>query len=434
MSAVLWAPNKPKHWDGASLRWVADIFAGGTPDKGNLGYWTDGTIPWLNSGSVGDWIINEPSKYITKDAYSNSSAKWIPSRSVVIALAGQGKTKGTAARLEIDSTCNQSMAAIVPSNSLDYRFLQFWLASNYQNIRNLAGGDKRDGLNLAHIGGIQVPLPPVDEQRSISDYLDRETQKIDELIAEQRELIETLENRRQATIEASVFALGVETVRIQRTEPWLPSLPATWKVKQLGFVAKTQAGYAFQSERFKHDGSGTRLLRGINVKPEGVDWSDRVTWDEVVEPISEEYELRAGDVVLGMDRPFVGSGIRVTSIKESDLPALLVQRVLSVRATGEMREGYLRYLLGTSSLKHYLEPLFTGVSVPHISEWQVRKFVVPVPPTKDQIEIAHYLDEQTSRIDELISESEGLIALSQERRAALITAAVTGQIDVRTTS
>ncbi|MGP5591323.1 restriction endonuclease subunit S, partial [Corynebacterium variabile] len=88
-------------------------------------------------------------------------------------------------------------------------------------------------VTQSDLAGHPIDLPPLDEQRAIADYLDRETQKIDELIAEQRELIETLENRRQATIEASVFALGVETVRIQRTEPWLPSLPATWKVKRL---------------------------------------------------------------------------------------------------------------------------------------------------------------------------------------------------------
>lgn len=292
----------------------------------------------------------------------------------------------------------------------------------------------RDGQSIRWTDFIKVPLPtpPLHEQQSIAAYLDREAQRIDELIEEQRGLIETLRERQQAAIESSVFGLEEDVARTARTEPWLPGLPASWEAMQLGFVTESQAGYAFPSEGFKHGGLGTRLLRGINVKPDGVDWSDRVTWDEETEPISSEYVLETGDIVLGMDRPFVGAGIRVTVIRDEDLPALLVQRVLRVRAAEKMRDGYLGYILRTSALKHYLEPMFTGVSVPHISEWQVRKFVVPVPPVNEQREIADALDEQTSRINALISESEDLIALSLERRAALITAAVTGQIDVRT--
>src|SRR5687768_989226 len=111
---IAWAPRLPAHWRNAALRWLADIYAGGTPNKENLSFWRDGTIPWLNSGSVNDWSITEPSALITEEALASSSARWVPAKSVVIGLAGQGRTKGTAARLEIEATTNQSMAAIIP--------------------------------------------------------------------------------------------------------------------------------------------------------------------------------------------------------------------------------------------------------------------------------------------------------------------------------
>lgn len=323
---------------------------------------------------------------------------------------------------------------VEPKNATNPEFYK-WLLKSKAFIQELqtTTNQLRDGQSIRWTDFVKVPLPtpPLDEQRAIADYLDRETQKIDELITEQCGLIETLKRRRRATIEKSVFGLDNEVARAPRIEPWLPDLPESWRAMQLGFVAESQAGYAFPSEGFQREGLGTRLLRGINVKPDAVDWSDQVTWDEQAKPIPPEFSLETGDIVFGMDRPFVGGGIRVTAMREEDLPALLVQRVLRLRASGEMQNGYLQYVLRTPALKHYLEPMFTGVSVPHISEWQVRKFVLPVPPLNEQSEIVAYLDDQTARIDELISESEDLITLSRERRAALITAAVTGQIDVR---
>lgn len=413
MSAVLWAPNKPKHWDGASLRWVADIFAGGTPDKGNLGYWTDGTIPWLNSGSVGDWIINEPSMYITKDAYSNSSAKWIPSRSVVIALAGQGKTKGTAARLEIDSTCNQSMAAIVPSNSLDYRFLQFWLASNYQNIRNLAGGDKRDGLNLAHIGGIQVPLPPVDEQRSISDYLDRETQKIDELITEQRGLIETLKERRRSVVSKT---LDGTTNSVKLKYILSRGRPLTYGIVQAGPPVDEGVPYIGPSDIVNHQVVGLRELRKTS---------------PMVEMAYKRSRVQRGDVVVSIG-PAYG---KTTMIPVELAGANLTQDTARVSCdAAKASPRYVQWVLMSDSAHEFWNSRIMGATFRRLNLDVLAQTPIPLPSIGEQCDIAAYLDEQTSRIDVLISESEDLIALSQERRAALITAAVTGQIDVRTTA
>ena len=170
-SGVEWLGDVPEHWRSVNLKWVSKIYSGGTPDKLNQDFWTDGTIPWLNSGSVNQSIINEPSTFITQEAFEKSAAKWVKAGALVMALAGQGKTKGLVAQLGIPSTCNQSMAAIVPVEDLSPRFLYWWLTSNYQNIRNLAGGDLRDGLNLEILGSISCPLLPFAEQATIAAFL-----------------------------------------------------------------------------------------------------------------------------------------------------------------------------------------------------------------------------------------------------------------------
>lgn len=203
-SGVEWLGMVPEGWEAASIKWFTRIYSGGTPDKSNDSYWADGTIPWLNSGSVNDDIITEPSNYITEEAFEKSSAKWIPKNALVIALAGQGKTKGMVAQLAIDTTCNQSMAAIIPISKITSRFLFWWLKANYQNIRNLAGGDLRDGLNLEMIGGIYTPIPPLIDQDEITEFLDRETTKIDTLIDKAKHSIELAKEHRSALISAAV--------------------------------------------------------------------------------------------------------------------------------------------------------------------------------------------------------------------------------------
>jgi len=154
---------------------------------------------------VNDWAIRTPSEHITEAGLAGSSARWIPASTVVLALAGQGKTKGTAARLEIETTCNQSMAALVPQQNLDYRFLHYWLAANYESIRSLGGGDLRDGLNLQMVGDIDIPLPPVEEQRRIADFLDDQVARIDEGIYLRSEQVRLLGEPREMSVMSKVL-------------------------------------------------------------------------------------------------------------------------------------------------------------------------------------------------------------------------------------
>jgi len=189
-SGIEWLGVIPEHWNYSSLKWYSKIYSGGTPSKDVEEYWKNGTIPWLNSGCVNQWDITEVSDYITENAYNNSSAKWIPNKSLVIALAGQGKTKGMIAQVQFETTCNQSLGVIVPNEKINNRFLQYWLKNNYQNIRNLGGGDKRDGLNLVMIGAIPIPVLPLYEQEKIAKYLDSKNTEIDSVkVKMQQEII-----------------------------------------------------------------------------------------------------------------------------------------------------------------------------------------------------------------------------------------------------
>ncbi len=203
-SGIEWLGEIPEHWDTVSLKWVSKIYSGGTPSKNKTEYWENGTIPWLNSGSVNQGDITAPSEYITEEALNNSSAKWIPKKALVIALAGQGKTKGMVAQVQFRTTCNQSLGVIVPNNQIENRFLMYWLRKNYQNIRNLGGGDKRDGINLEMIGSIPLPLPSKEEQQQIVDYIEKELTRINAKAEKTKKLIKLLKEYKQALISEVV--------------------------------------------------------------------------------------------------------------------------------------------------------------------------------------------------------------------------------------
>lgn len=202
-SGIEWLGEIPQHWKYSSLKWYSKIYSGGTPSKDIDEYWINGTIPWLNSGCVNQWDITEVSEYITEEAFNKSSAKWIPPKSLVIALAGQGKTKGMVAQVQFETTCNQSLGVIVPNEKIYNRFLQYWLKNNYFNIRSL-GGDKRDGLNLVMIGGIPIPIPLFNEQVLIANFLDNKNFEFDTFIQKSQQEIELLKEYKTALISEVV--------------------------------------------------------------------------------------------------------------------------------------------------------------------------------------------------------------------------------------
>lgn len=420
-----WAPDIPPTWDVVNLKMLARIFAGGTPDRKNADYWSDGTVPWLNSGSVNDWAISKPSELIAREALANGATRWAPKGAVLVALAGQGKTKGMAARLEIDSTLNQSLAAIVPGASLDYRFLQYWLTSNYLNIRGLAGGDLRDGLNLQHIGSIQVPRPPVEKQRAIANYLDRETAQIDAFIAKNEELIALLTEGLSAVVDGVMAELGFaepDDLAISREHP----LPESWRIISLGsLLLQLTNGYVGPTRDILVD-DGIRYIQGTHIKKGKIDFLRRPffvtrTWHDERPRI----HLREGDVLIVQTGDIGKVAVVPPGFGEASCHALQIARVNRRIIDPQFLGAYLSSRFGY----HQLTSRATGALHLHL-EASIKSAPVVVPPLHVQAQIVRKVRERESQIESAIGTAERLIALSKERRAALISAAVTGKIDV----
>ena len=164
-------PGFTEPWEQRKVSDVAEICTGGTPSTGIEKYWYPKEIPWLSSGEVHKKYITYTDNKISVEGMNNSSARMIPENSVLIALAGQGKTRGTVAINRIPLTTNQSIAAMAFSNEVVPEFVFCNLESRYEEIRRMSSGDgSRGGLNKQIIGEMEIPYTSKEEQTKIGAY------------------------------------------------------------------------------------------------------------------------------------------------------------------------------------------------------------------------------------------------------------------------
>ena len=163
----------PACWEVVRLGDVAEVRNGTTPSRAKSGYWQNGVIPFVRTGQVHDVTIEVPEELITNGAVTLGGAVVVPKGSVLIAMIGQGKTRGMSARLGIEAAINQNFAAVFGTErdfGLDFLFV--WARQNYSDIRALGQGSNQDALNCELIEGMRVPKPTVAEQRAISAMAD----------------------------------------------------------------------------------------------------------------------------------------------------------------------------------------------------------------------------------------------------------------------
>lgn len=318
------------------------------------------------------------------------------------------------------------------------RFLPSWVGYTTLSVvgktylETQGYGGTKIQLGLDDIANLILTVPPLEEQSRIIAFLDGETAKIDALVVEQERLIELLKEKRQAVISHAVTkGLNPDAPMKDSGIEWLGEVPDHWKVGKCGFYLTILAGFAFPSSGFTSNEDDVRLLRGINVGVSQLKWEDVAYWHRITNDGLDMYEVQEGDLILGMDRPLIAEGMRSAIVKREDLPCLLLQRVASLRTGESLSKKYLFRIISSKIFVAHFSPDTTGVSVPHISPDQISNFIIPIPPIVEQSAIVAHLDRETVKLDALVAEAQHAIDLLKERRAALISAAVTGQIDVR---
>ena len=314
---------------------------------------------------------------------------------------------------DTSGACGSEFLVLRPGRQVYSRFLGYTVLEQgfIDAVNGSTFGAKMPRANWDFIGGVRIDFPPLPTQKAIADFLDKKTAAIDALIEKKQKLLVLLAEKRAALIAHLLEPLDGPHVRLARTVDLLP-------------------GYAFSSSDFLRGDEGVPLLRGINVGTGRLRWDDVVRWSSDLGSGVGRFLLQPGDIVLGMDRPWIGGGLRVATITQDDCPCLLLQRVARLRPKSSLRSAYLRLTLEWKRFRAHLEPELTGVSVPHLSGDQILSYRIPVPSLDIQDTIlSRAMAIQT--VDESIHKSLNCqVERLQEYRQALITAAVTGQLDI----
>lgn len=275
-----------------------------------------------------------------------------------------------------------------------------------------------------------VPFLLSDQGEQIASFLDAECARIDAVIEKTCASIEEYKKLKQAVITEAVTK-GIRSGRKMKDSgiTWIGEIPEEWEVRPLKAYIDILPGYAFSSDDFSTEG-GIPLLRGINVSPGSIRWDDTVYWDKPVPEQLEQFRLNEGDLVVGLDRPWVSEGTRVAFITRNDLPSLLLQRVCRIRAKNNTELKFVFHLLSGRSFEEALSTDTTGVSVPHISTKQIQNYTVAIPSYDEQIELCDYLDVKCARIDNLVELKQKLIIDLESYKKSIIYEYVTGKKEV----
>jgi len=172
-----------------------------------------------------------------------------------------------------------------------------------------------------------------------------------------------------------------------------------WEETTLGAEADLLTGFPFKSERYTDSADSIPLVRGDNIVQGAMRWDGVKRWPLSERGEHELYELREGDVVLAMDRPWIEAGLKYAAISKHDLPCLLVQRTARLRGGPKLDTGYLRYVIGSLEFTQHIHAITTGTAVPHISGGQIKDFAFALPPLAEQKAIAAVLGALDDKIE-----------------------------------
>ena len=286
-------------------------------------------------------------------------------------------------------------------------------------------GAKMPRADWGEIRNIKVWAPPLPEQRAIADYLDRETAQIDAFIAKNEELITLLTERRAAVIARAVTK-GIDDAAELKPSgvPALGSIPTGWAVRRVRNVGRAIIGLTYAPEDIcGEDDGGTLVLRAGNIQDSRLDLEDCVY---VSKSIPDSLRLRLGDIVIcarnGSARLIGKNALATEEVVGQTWGALMA--VLRT-PTNE----YLRWVLNSTIFTSSLGA-FATATINQLTSSTLHSLQFALPPRDEQVAIAAYLEEATNSIDEAIRAAGRATDLARERRAALISAAVTGKIDV----
>lgn len=432
-SGVEWLGEVPEHWNSGMLRWYATIQGGVAKGKDYEGRDTI-TLPYLRVANVQDGFVDltEVKEISVLESELERYSLW--PGDVLMNEGGDNDKLGRGAvwQGQVKPCLHQNhVFAIRPNDLLKSEWLAAFTGS--QPARTYFFLSSKQSTNLASISasnimGLVVPIPPIAEQAQVLRFLEHETARIDALIEEQQRLIELLKEKRQAVISLAVTKGLDPTVPMKDSGvEWLGEVPAHWIVSKLKFMTDQVVDCPHETPIYDPDGDYL-VIRTADVdqgvlKPEQMYRLDRDQYHNR----TRRKTLEKYDVVYSREGERWGHAALVS---ESNLYAL-GQRMMQFCVSDNVCPMFFMYQLNSIATYRQGEVDTVGATAPHVNISTVINYDLMLPPHGEQEQISQYLSSVLDALDCLIGESTDTVELLNERRSALISAAVTGKIDVR---
>ena len=424
-SGVAWLGEVPGHWEELPLKIVASY----NDDVIDETTEADQEILYVDISSV-DRAVG----IVAKDAMSFSAAPSRARRKVkdgdVIVSTVRTYLRAIARIVEPEENLvvSTGFAVIRPLERIFHGFLGYLLSANFfvDEVISKSVGVSYPAINASDLVSIKVPVPTIEEQQTIAAFLDRETGKIDTLIAEQQRLVELLAEKRQAVISHAVTkGLNPNATMKDSGIEWLDVVPEHWEVKRLKTLSPfISVGIVVNPSEYV-SGEGLPFIYGGDITEGKIafETSRRIT--DVDSRRNEKTRLSAGDLLTVR----VGAP-GITAVVPPECEGGNCASVMHVRK-GNFNSQWLCYSMNDKTVRYQVEVVQYGAAQEQFNIGHAINFWIATPPLEEQNAIAAFLDTVTAKFATLTAEANRAIALLQEHRSTLISAAVTGKIDVR---
>lgn len=325
--------------------------------------------------------------------------------------------------------CGTDLMVLSPKTNVQSRYLYYFLHSEdfIQFTDANSHGVKMPRSSWQKISSTQFSLPPHDEQAPIVEFLDRETKRIDNLINNKKELINLLREREEALItKMTTRGLGDETPTHKVQDEIVGELPKTWEESKLGNITtKLTNGYVGPTRDILTD-EGVPYIQSTHISDGEIEFDGEFFVSEEWSKNHRTSKLRKGDVLL------VQTGdVGESAVVREDLDGANCHALIIARPVEDVNSYYLNLFLESRLGKNLLKRTQTGATLKHLNTTRIKDVTIPVPPKDEQKKIVEFLESERERYDTMIAQIEEGIERLKEYRTALITNAVTGQIDVR---
>jgi len=420
-SGVEWLGAIPKHWTVSRIKYIAPFQVGWTPPTKNDANF-EGENLWANISDLRGKTIHDTAKKISDEAAKVASMDITPRGSLLYSFK---LSVGAVSFAGKDMYTNEAIASFVEGATLPLSYLYYVLPKFViENASTNIYGARILNQELINYAMMLAPSPQ--EAENIANFLDHETAKIDTLIEKQQQLIKLLKEKRQAVISHAVTkGLNPNAPMRDSDVAWLGDVPEHWIIKRLKHISpKVGVGLVINPSTYTKD-EGVYFIFGGDVKEYEFDLSKtrRISPEDSDSLLPSRLNYR--DLVC-VRVGYPG----ITAVVTEELEGANCASVIVIRR-GSYNSDWLCAALNMWVGRQQVELASYGAAQKQFNVADVVEFIFPVPPKQEQDDIADYVEKMLTRFNSLSERAEKQIELLKERRTALISAAVTGKIDVR---